>query len=162
MKTLTATTFGILAILMLTAASQLNTTAQGKDGGGRLAGTWEAVVTIRNCATGNAITSFQSTGSFHQGGTFNGITAGSAPASRSAEQGVWNHVSGNAYGFRFKAYLFNASGVATAYQVITHNVELDVDALSYSSDGISETFAMDGTPMATGCSSSTATRMVLD
>jgi len=162
MRTLTATTFAIIAILILTAALQLNTTAQGKDGGGRLAGTWEAVVTVRNCATGNAIASFQSVAAFQQGGTFNGVTGGTAPALRSPEVGGWNHVSGNTYGFRFKAYLFNAAGMAVGYQVITHNLELDVDALSYSSDGISETFAMDGTPMATGCSSSTATRMVLD
>jgi len=162
MRTLTMTTLGLIGLVLLAVTAHTGAVAQGKDGGGRLAGTWEAVVTVRNCATGNAITSFQSTAAFQQGGTFNGITGGTAPALRSPEAGVWNHVSGNLYRFRFKAYLFNAAGVAVGYQVITHNLELDADAASYSSEGISEIFAMDGTPGATGCSTSTATRMAID
>ena len=161
MKRITVIKLGIIAIVIAAMTSQTGV-AQSSVGGGRLAGTWEAVVTVRNCATGGAITSFQSVAAFQPGGTFKGVTGGTSPALRSPEVGVWNHVSGNTYRFRFKAYLFNAGGTAIGYQVITHNVELDGDAASYTSEGISETFAMDGTPGATGCSTSTATRMAVD
>ena len=134
-------------------------------GGGRLAGTWDATVTIRNCATGGAIVSFLSTANFNQGGTYSGITSATPPppaSARSSERGIWTHISGNLYRFRFKAYLFNATGQATSYQVITHDLELDKDDLNYTSAGISETFTLGGTLLATGCSSAVGTRMTLD
>lgn len=162
MKTLNTIKFGIIVIAILTIASHTTAVAQGKDGGGRLDGSWDTVVTIRNCATGNQIVSFPSVGSFNQGGTFSGITSGASPALRSPEQGVWKHVQSNLYQFRFKAYHFNAAGVAVAYQVVTHDLELDADANSWASSGVSEMFAMNGTPMSAGCSTGAATRIVLD
>jgi hypothetical protein len=141
-----------------------NSVAQGlaADGGGRLAGTWDTVVSITNCATGDVITTFQSTGSFHQGGTFTGITSGNPPALRSPEAGVWSHDVGDSYRFRFKAYLFNSSGVAIAYQIISHTVELDKENLNYTSAGGVKIFNMAGTQIGTGCSSAVGTRMTLD
>lgn len=139
--------------------------AQSNDGGGRLGGTWDAVVTIRVCATGAPLFSFASTGSFNQGGTFSGITSAPPPpgsAARSSERGVWSHVSGNQYRFRFKAYLFNAAGMAIGYQVITHDLELDEKSLNYTSGGTSQTFDMTGIPTGSGCSTSVGTRMTLD
>ena len=78
------------------------------------------------------------------------------------EVGVWKHVKADTYMFRFKAYSFNAAGVATGYQVVTHELELGADALTWTSAGVAEIFAMNGTPIATGCSSAEATRMGLD
>ena len=162
MRILNTIKFGLIAIVILAAGSQTSAIAQGKDGGGRLEGSWDTVVTIRNCVTGGAIISFPSVGSFSQGGIFAGITSGVSPALRSPEQGVWQHVQSNLYRFRFKAYHFNAAGVAVAYQVVTHDLELDAEANNWESSGISEMFAMNGTPMSAGCSTAAATRMVLD
>jgi hypothetical protein len=161
MRTINAIKFGIIAIA-IAAASQTNVIAQAKDGGGRLAGTWDTVVTIRNCATGDAITSFQSVGSFNEGGTFSGISSGTSAALRSPETGVWKHVAANVYQFRFKAYTFNAMGVAVSYAVITHELELNADADEWESSGINEIFNMNGAPIATGCSTATATRMNIE
>lgn len=162
MKIINTIKFTIIAIVIAIAASQTSVVAQGKDGGGRLAGTWETVVTIRNCATGNAITSFQSVGSFNQGGTFSGIASGMPPTLRTSERGVWAHVRENLYRFRFKAYLYNAAAVAIGYQVVTHDLELDGDALNWSSEGISQTFDMTDTQTGAGCSTAVGSRMVLD
>ena len=161
MKTINAVKYTIIAIV-IAAASQASVAAQGKDGGGRLAGTWDTVVTVRNCATGNAITSFQSVGSFNHGGTFSGISSGMPPTLRTSERGVWSHVGANIYRFRFKAYLYNAAAVAIGYQVVTHDLELDEEALNWSSEGISQTFDMTDTQIGAGCSSAIASRMVLD
>jgi len=135
---------------------------QENGGGGRLTGTWDTVVTPRVCATGAAITSFQSVGSFNQGGTFSGITSGMPPTARTSERGVWTHVRANQYRFRFKAYLYNAAAVAIAYQVITHDLELDDDSLNWTSSGINQTFSMDGVEIGSGCSTAVGSRMVLD
>lgn len=147
----------LMGALLLSAAA-----AAQSDGGGRLAGTWDAAVTIRNCATGNSILSFLSTANFNQGGTYSGITSGASPTARTSERGIWKHLNANLYRFRFKAYLYDAAGVAIAYQVVTHDLELDQDNLNYTSAGKSEVFAMNGTPISSGCSTAVGTRMTLD
>lgn len=146
---------------LLLCASAVTVAAQS-GGGGRLTGTFDTVVTIRVCATGAPITSFQSVGSFNQGGTFSGITSGMPPTARTSERGVWSHVKGNTYRFRFKAYLYNPAAVAIGYQLVTHDLELDNDALNWSSTGISETFDMAGVQTASGCSTAVGSRMLLD
>lgn len=142
-----------------------NSLAQGlaaPDGGGRLAGTWDTTVSITNCMTGDVIATFQSTGSFNQGGTFVGITSGPSPATRTPELGIWDHGVGENYRLRFKAYLFNSSGVAIGYQIITHDVALEKDNQNYTSSGGVKIFNLAGTQIGAGCSSAVGTRMTLD
>ena len=147
----------VVCFLMLSASALAQT-----EGGGRLTGTFDTVITIRVCNTGAAITSFQSVGSFNQGGTCSGITSGMPPTLRTSERGSWRHVNANLYRFKFKAYLYNAAAVAIGYQIVTHDLELDQSAAEWTSSGTSETFLMDGTPTGTGCSTAVGTRMVLD
>ena len=161
MKSIRAIQFVFIAIV-IAAASQTSVVAQQSAGGGRLAGTWDAAVTLRNCATGDAILSFLSTANFNQGGTYSGITSGSSPTARTSERGIWKHLNGNLYQFRFKAYLYNPAGVAVAYQVVTHELALDKDDLNYTSGGISQFFDMNGAPIGSGCSTAVGNRMVLD
>ena len=151
-----------IKLALLIAAAVVTTYGQQNSGGGRLTGTFDTVVTIRVCATGAAITSFQSVGSFNQGGTFSGITSGQPPTVRTSERGVWTHVKGNKYLFRFKAYLYNAAAEAIGYQVVTHELELDGSANNWSSGGINQTFDMSGVQTASGCSTAEGSRMVLD
>jgi hypothetical protein len=150
-----------LAVLGL-ATLQVAASAQQSSGGGRLAGTWDALVTIRNCATGDAITSFLSTANFNQGGTYSGITSGSSPTVRTSERGIWEHVNGNIYRFRFRAYLYNPAAVAVAYQIVTHDVELDESNMNYTSSGTSDVFDMSGNPISSGCSTTVGSRMTLE
>ena len=158
----TVSTIKLLFVVLVVAAMSSQTGIAQSSGGGRLAGTWDTVVTIRNCATNDPIVSFQSVGVFNQGGTFSGISSGQSPTARGPEAGLWKHVKGDTYQFRFKAYLFNAAGVATSYQVVTHELELDADALTWTSQGIGEVFNMSGTLLSTGCSSAEATRIGLE
>lgn len=151
----------VIGMIVLTLT--LNCTAEAQFGGaGRLAGTWDADVEITNCSTGELITSFKSVGAFHQGGTFNGITAGTPPAARTPEIGIWRHNMDNTYTLRFKAFLFNPMGVAVAYQLLTHTIELGRDNQSYTSAGEAKIFAMNGVQTGAVCSSAVATRMTFD
>ena len=160
------------AILMIVFA--INVTAQSSEddddggggyGGGRLGGTWDTVVSLTNCATGDVTSTFQSTGSFHEGGTFSGITAGTPPSLRTPEIGVWRHVRRREYEFRFKAYFWspaNPTGAPVGYQIITHTIQLNRDNLNYTSAGDAKVFNMAGTQIGAGCSTAVGTRMVLD
>ena len=154
--------FGIVTMAVGLAILQTAIRAQDSRGGGRLAGTWDAEVTIRNCATGDAITSFLSTANFNQGGTYSGITSGSSPTVRTSERGIWEHVNGNIYRFRFRAYLYNPAAVAVAYQIVTHDVELDESNMNYTSSGTSDVFDMSGNPISSGCSTTVGSRMTLE
>ena len=149
-------------LLVLLAAGNCSGQELLSSGGGRLAGVWDATVSITNCATGEVTTSFQSTANFHHGGTFNGITSGMPPALRSPEVGLWRHEDGNSYRFRFKAYVFNSSGAPTAYQIVTHTLELDKMNLNYVSAGDVKIFNMAGVQIGAGCSTSVGTRLTLD
>lgn len=152
----------LAALLALMISVNCQAQEERGGGGGRLAGTWDAAVAITNCSTGDVITTFQSIASFHQGGTFTGITSGTPAARRSPEVGVWEHQGGNSYLFRFKAYLFNTADAPIGYQIVTHTVELDRDNLNYTSAGDAKIFNLAGTQIGAGCSSAVGTRMVLD
>ncbi|MBA2379358.1 MAG: hypothetical protein H0V76_07265 [Blastocatellia bacterium] len=135
---------------------------QENRGGGRLAGTWDATVTIRNCATGDAIRSFASIGTFIDGGTFIGSTSGLAQSLRTPEHGVWRHVGNNVYLMRFKTFNFDAAGNAVGYQVVAHTLALSKDANQYFSEGSVQFYMLDGTPIMQGCSDATGSRFGLD
>ena len=149
--------FGLIVTISLGSAF-----AQGESkGGGRLVGTWDAVVTLRNCANGDAIRSFNSIASFMQGGTSIGSTSGLPQALRTPEHGVWRHEEGSTYMFRFKSFSFDAAGNPTGWTIVTHQVEMDQDNNSYTSAGIAQIFAPNGTQVAQGCSSAVGTRFDL-
>lgn len=150
-----------LLTMMITVLSQSGTQAQ-INGGGRLTGTWDSEVTVRNCATGDPIRSFQSVGSFNQGGTFSGITSGSPPTARTSERGLWGHVANNVYRLRFKAYLYNPAAEVIGYQVVTHEIELDEKANTYVSGGTTQIFDTSGVEIGSGCSTTVSTRMTLE
>lgn len=156
MKTILTTLFLFCAAVVPDAFGQ-------SDGSGQLAGTWDVVVTPRVCATGDAITTFKAAYYFEPGGNFSGVSSGTGSGGRGREQqGVWKHLFGEHYRFRIKTYLFDASGVATSYQLVTHDGVLADGGLSWSSTGISETFSLNGTQINAGCSTIVASRVVLD
>ena len=130
-------------------------------GGGRLEGTWDAVVTLRNCANGNPIVVFSSIASFMQGGTTVGSTAGIPQSLRTPEHGVWRHVKGDTYLFKFKSFSFSPAGVPTGWSIITTEIVLDPGGDSYVGTGTAQFFAPDGTQTGAGCNSSVGTRFEL-
>lgn len=139
--------------VMLTSA---NVAEQG--GGGRLEGAWNVRVTIRNCQTGAEIRSFDSVTTFAFGGTVFDSTSGTPQAQRTIGQGVWSHVSGDTYRLSFKTFNFDPAGNYVNWTKITHEAHIESSGDSYSSAGAAEVFAPNGTLLATGCSTTTATR----
>lgn len=164
-----------LAILLLTIFAQVQVSAQNtktedqskeqtqensteQSGGERLGGTWDSQVTLRNCQTGAAIRTFASITTFAQGGTVLDTTSGVPQALRTPGQGVWSHVSGETYRFKFKAFNFDPSGNSTGWTIIKHVAHLNRSADEFESAGTSEVYDPLGNLIFTGCSSTTAVR----
>lgn len=133
-----------------------------KLGGGRIEGVWEARVTIRNCVSGAEIRSFDSLAIAMSDGTMIDSTSGIPQALKTPGKGIWSHVKGNIYRFKFKAFLFDADGNYSGYQIIAHEAWLDQSADSYESAGTAEFYTPNGFLFMTGCSTSTATRFLFD
>lgn len=133
-----------------------------KLGGSRLEGTWDVRVTLRNCQSGAEIRSFDSLGIFMSGGTMIDSTSGIPQALKTPGKGIWSHIRGNTYRFKFKVFLFDADGNYAGYQVIDHEAWLDQSADSYESAGTAEFYAPNGFLFMTGCSTTTATRFLFD
>ena len=151
---------GTMMIAVMTLVTAGACAAQESKGGGRLVGTWDTVVRIKNCATGNVDNTFASIGSFNQGGTSIGSTAGLPQAGRTPEHGIWRHVGGNTYAFKFKTFTFNpTTAPAIGYAIVEHTVELDNSGDTYFSSGTAKFYAMNGMQVGQGCSEADGTRM---
>jgi hypothetical protein len=149
---------GAMALAISFSAMFAPASGSEQNGGGRLEGTWDVQVTIRNCQTGAEIRTFASLTTFMFGGTILDSTSGIPQAQRTPGQGVWSHVSGDTYRFRFKSFTFDAGNNFTGWTIITHEAELDPNGSQYTSAGTAEMYAPNGTLLFTGCSTTTATR----
>ena len=145
-----------LAVLLLAMFAPI--WVSGQSGGGRLEGTWNVQVTLRNCQTGAEIRTFASLTTFMFGGTTLDSTSGIPQALKTPGQGVWSHVSGNTYRFSFKSFSFDAGGTFTGSTKISLEAVLDSNGMEYSSAGTAEVYDPNGNLILTGCSTTTATR----
>lgn len=123
-----------------------------------LEGTWDTEVTIRNCQNNAAIRTFASIGTFMFGGTSIGSTSGMPQALRTPEHGVWNHLNGRRFRFKFKSFSFDAGGNFTGWTIVAHTIEMNPDGNSYTSAGTAEIYNPAGILVAALCSSAIATR----
>lgn len=130
-------------------------------GGRRLEGTWDTLVTIRNCQNGAPIRTFYSIGTFMFGGTMIDSTAGVPQSLKTPGQGVWNYLGGRRYRFGFKNFNFDAGGNFTGAQIIRHTATMHPKGNSYESEGTAEFYDANGNLFMRGCSSTTARRFTL-
>jgi hypothetical protein len=153
----------ILAVLVISTltfglvSAQDDSKSQNGDGG-RLGGTWDVQVTIRNCQTGAAIRTFASITTFMSGGTMVDSTSGTPQALKTPGHGIWSHAGGNTYRFKFKSFSFDASGAPTGWTIISHEANLNHGANDLESAGTAEVYNLNGNLIFTGCSTTTATR----
>jgi len=136
--------------------------AEGPNGGGRIEGTWNTRVTLRDCQTGSEIRSFDSLGTFMSGGTVLDSTSGVPQALKTPGQGIWEHLGGNTYRFQFKSFSFDPAGNSTGWTIIKHQASLNHRANGYISAGTAEVYAPNGILVFVGCSTTVATRYTFD
>jgi len=147
-----------LVILTFAVSSAFAQDESKSQGGGRLEGTWNVRVTIRNCQTGAEVRSFDSLTTFISGGTLIDSTSGMAQSLKTPGHGSWSHTNGHSYQFSFKNFNFDAAGNYTGYTIIRHQANLNIRATAYESVGTAEIYAPNGALILTLCSTTTATR----
>ena len=153
-------TLGLLAVF--STVSMAVSSAQGLSAGGRIEGTWNARVTLRDCQSGSEIRSFDSLGTFMSGGAALDSTSGVPQALKTPGQGIWEHLGGNAYRFQFKSFSFDPAGNPTGWTIIKHQASLNHRANGYISAGTAEVYAPNGIRVFVGCSTTVATRYTFD
>jgi hypothetical protein len=147
----------VLSVVVLTTFASREALSN-QDGGGRLDGTWDVQLTVRNCQTGGAIRTFPEVVTFMSGGTMIDSTSGRAQALKTPGQGVWNHVSGNTYQFRFKHFNFDTTGNFVGWTIVSQVATLSPDAIEYTSEGTAENYDATGALISSGCSTTIAAR----
>jgi len=150
---------GGLAVLIT--MGTLNTSMAQRDGGRRLEGAWETQVSIIDCQSGNVIATFANMPVFAAGGTMTETTSGTAPALRTSGEGVWHHIIGNHYAFRFKSFTFNTQNVFTGWMIIQADASLDSTGDAYTSSATIEVYDANGVLVGTGCARTAGTRFEL-
>ena len=150
---------GGLAVLIT--MGTLKTSMAQRIGGGRLEGTWETQVSIIDCQGGNVLATFANMPVFVAGGTMIESTSGTAPALRTSGEGVWRHITGNHYVFRFKSFTFNAQNVFTGWMIIQADASLDSTGDAYTSSATIEVYDPNGVLVGTGCAKTAGTRFEL-
>jgi hypothetical protein len=98
---------------------------------------------------------------FVAGGTMIESTSGTAPALRTQGEGVWRHITGNNYVFRFKSFTFNAQNVFTGWMIIQADATLDSTGDAYTSSATIEVYNPNGVLVGTGCAQTAGTRFEL-
>src|SRR5215475_8859414 len=146
----------VCALLTMVAATA---SGQGTQGG-RIQGMWEQITTLTDCA-GHPIRSFPVMLTFHQGGTMMDSPAGAPPALRTPAQGVWRHSSDNTYGFRLKAFSFNAQNVFTGWSIIAGELTVDQSGNANSGPATVEVYDPNGVLLTTSCAETVGTRFEL-
>lgn len=122
-------------------------------------GTWQTVITLRNCQTGAAVRSFPAVLSFHQGGTLTGDSTVVSPALKTGSYGVWERERGwQQYSFAFMFFVFNPDGTLAGSQKVRQFANLRADSNYFTTTGTVEISNANGNVIATGCSTSTGTR----
>jgi hypothetical protein len=175
-KLLTVVGLSAFAIFALALGTEFLVSAQDADktesvpeesftqlGGGRLAGTWNVLLTARNCETGEPLATIRELQTFNQGGTLIASTSRVPPGFRfSPGHGVWSHETENTYKFRLKLFRFDSAGVFVGSIIAHQTITLNNKASEYESSGGITFLDTNDNPVPVpppGCSTTTATRL---
>ena len=150
--------FLIVTALTLSFVFAGNDARTQSQGGQRIVGTWDVHVSVRVCQTGAEIRTFESLEHFNTGGTMQDVASGFAPGRQTPGIGVWTHLGGNTYQFRFKSFGFDANGNFTGWTIVRHEITLNSKADEFTSEGTAEFYDANGNLLFTGCSTNTASR----
>ena len=174
MKNIFLKTIGITAFtLVVLFAAQIAVTAQEQEKKGddlvqdssawsanNIVGVWITTVTPRNCQTGLAVgPPFQSLVTYNKGGTMAEYGANPATPFRTNGQGIWKQTNGHRrYAIAFTFFPLTPGGIPIGRLRVEQTVKLSQNGNGNESSGSFVLRDPNGNVIATGCSTSTATR----
>jgi hypothetical protein len=120
-----------------------------------LVGTWQTLVTPRNCQTGDPVApAFPGLLTFADGGTLTGTST-----SVSSVYGVWEKTNGRRnYSFAFISLRYNPAGTFIGTQKVRQTTRLAANGHDFTTTGTVEILDPNGNIVGTGCSTSTGIR----
>lgn len=146
-------------ILLLVTIAQIGVSAPANGDGERtLVGSWNILVTLRDCQSGVPIVTFPAMETYSQGGTLQQTAPPAPGATFLPGHGVWSHQAGGGYSAAFQFFSITPAGFVDTKTIVRSTISLGPDGKSYNSTETSETFDTNGNLLLSGCSTSTATR----
>ena len=156
----------IFALLMLVGSAQLSVFGQDaknesseestqKSSGRNIVGTWQTVVTPRNCQTNEPVApAFPGLLTFNEGETLTGTST-----ALSSVYGVWERRSGRrTFSFAFISLRYSPTGTFIGTQEVRQTMTLGASGNDFTTTGSVEILDVNGTTIGTGCVTSTGTR----
>lgn len=122
-------------------------------------GSWEAVITVRDCTTGATILTAKGQAVFHRGGTLTDTNA-SPPTTRGVGFGTWRRdATAQNYTARFRFNRYNPDGTLAGTQRVTRVFTLSADGNTQTSTNTSQTLDAAGAVLQNGCAGDVSTRV---
>jgi hypothetical protein len=120
-----------------------------------IVGTWQTLVTPRNCQTGVLVApAFPGLLTFNKGGTLSGTSTAVSSA-----YGVWEKTHGSRnYSFAFISLRYSPTGAFIGTQKVRQTAELAANGNQFTTTGSVEVLDVSGNIVATGCSTATGAR----
>lgn len=117
---------------------------------------WEAQVTRRVCATGEAISTFRGMTTFIRGGALIGTNANPNPPTT---YGRWQYLGAQHDLAVERFFRYSADGSFAGVQRITRNITLDLDGMLFTGVNTSQAFDVEGNLIGSGCTTDVTARV---
>jgi hypothetical protein len=125
----------------------------------RIEGVWDVMVTIRDCQTGNPLTTVRARNMFIRGGTLIELNARGNPSLRQPSFGTWHMDEEGVFDAVFRYSRFNPDGTFSQTVKVTRQIRLGQDAKTFAANAAVEVFDVNDTLVQTGCAIEAATRL---
>jgi hypothetical protein len=125
----------------------------------RIEGVWDVMVTIRDCLTGNPLTTVRARNMFIRGGTLTELNARGNPSLRSPSFGTWQMDAEGLYAAVFRYSRFNLDGTFSQTVKVTRQIRLGHAGDTFAADAAVEVFDVNDTLVQEGCATEEATRL---
>ena len=120
-------------------------------------GTWNVVVTLRDCATGAPLGTFKAMDLFIQGGSLVDTNA-APPTTRGPGFGSWESTGEQQFSATLRFFFYNPDGTFAGVRRVAQEISMAGDNNSWESVVTNIIFNPAGNPVATGCGTASATR----
>lgn len=158
LKSVALVTVTAAATLVLIQACGGGAVAQSTDAD-PVEGSWEAVITVRDCTSGATILTARGQQVLHRGGTLSDTNA-APPTTRGVGFGTWRRdTTGAGYTSRFRFNRYNPDGSLAGTMRVTRAFTLSADGNTQTSTNTSQVLDVAGTVLQNACAGDVSTRV---
>lgn len=138
-------------------AAGSDATAFTGKGARAIEGTWNVVVTLRDCQSQAPLGTFRAMDMFIQGGSIVDTNA-APPTTRGPGFGSWEYTGEQQFTATLRFFIYNPDGTFAGVRRLAQEIVVAPDNNSWESTVATIIFNPAGTPIVTGCATATAVR----